>query len=204
MPFQDPSLAPFPWGFRPLPLFFGFVLTLAGPGLFAQGPTSLEPGRRVRVALAAEDAIQRRAPGQAAAVPTRRSLVGSLVEASNEVLRLRLEGTGQVVQVPRSRITRLDVSAGRRSRGVTALAGAGAGALAGGLIGAISGDDQGGGYSAGGKAITYGLLLAPVCALVGSSLGGDRWKEVPRESPGVDLGLAPVRGGMTASLSIRF
>jgi hypothetical protein len=147
-------------------------------------PLSLTPGMRVRI-LAPE--------------VSPRKVIGTVEKVSADSVTLDVPGRSEPVSILREKIERLDVSGGRRSRGVDA-------AIAG-LIGAA--------ISAAGCALSNGSgqghivttgEVAAFCAVVGGSLGaligvaippGERWKEgsttryrfsfAPRLDHGLDL-----------------
>jgi hypothetical protein len=89
--------------------------------------------------------------------------------------RLRLE----MLDVPMSSITKLDVTTGRRGHW---LEGAGIGFLFGVVMGAASGDDppdQWFASSAGEKAGMGGLVFGLIGAGIGALIKSDKWAEVP-------------------------
>ncbi len=141
----------------------------------------LAPGMRVRI-LAPATADQ--------------ALVGTIAALDDRNIRLEVQGRGEALTVPRERITRLELSAGPRSRVPGALIGAAVGGAAGALAGSQSSSYRDA-SQAGGALV--GVLIG---ALVGAAIPpGEHWKEVPASGYRVTLG--PGRGsgvGLTLSL----
>lgn len=145
-------------------------------------------------------------------------LVGTLLAMDETTLTIASQKGKGVVEVPRSAVTRLEVSR-RPSRkdkgaGIGALVGLGA-AVA---IGLATGEDcgslpPGGGlverlnrnlcFSKGETAAILSLLTVPAGALIGlGAAPGERWVRTTPDRLGVRVG--PVRGGVGAALSLRF
>lgn len=136
----------------------------------AQDALWLRPGSKVRMTAPALDLSDR---------------VGRVHELNGDTLvvlvdalhtsRLRLD----VVDVPLSSISKLEVVTGRRGHW---LEGAGIGFLLGVVTGAASGDDPSNayfGYSAGEKAAIGGLSFGLIGAGIGALIKSDKWAEVP-------------------------
>ena len=115
---------------------------------------------------------------------------GTLAALRDESLTLQVSGKSDPVVIDRNRITRLEVSAGRRSRGRGAFIGAavgfGAGLLMTAAIAAGGGDQKSRAYGA-----AYSLVLfTPMLSLTGALIGvavppGERWVKVsPQAGPG--------------------
>jgi hypothetical protein len=137
---------------------------------------------------------------------TPRSFIADLVAVNGDDLMLRREGTADPVAVPRSAITSLEVSRGRKSKikGIIigALIGAGAGAAVGAaaagtsecqpevaLCGTPEDITRGADYAAEGLLVGTG-----VGALVGALLvRGERWEVVSSDKLSVSLHMPTVR-----------
>jgi hypothetical protein len=175
-------------------LLVGPSLTLCVPLVVAQDAISPGVGDRVRIGIAAESA-----PPEGPADLGRRVVVaGTLVGVTDETLTLELDGSGRALGVARRSIVKLEASRGKRSRGKTALMGAGIGAGIA-LAGIALAEDQGKGYAVAGL-----VVGVPVWALIGAALPTpERWKEVPADR--VLLGVGPLRGrGVAVSLNVAF
>jgi hypothetical protein len=128
----------------------------------------LAPGMRVRIL----------APGS-----LDKALVGAIDTLDDRNIRLEVEGRAEPITVPRERITRLDLSAGPRSRLPGTLIGAAVGGVAGALAGSQSSSYREA-SQAGGALI--GVLVG---ALVGALIPpGEHWNEVPVSGYRVTLG----------------
>jgi len=114
-------------------------------------------------------------------------LIGTVVEIDDETLSLRLGDRETPALVPREAITRLEVSAGRKSRGRGALFGAVIGGLVGAIALAATPEPSCGpnpwsciGVSKGEAAPAVIGLGAGVGALVGLAITpGEKWTVVP-------------------------
>ena len=131
--------------------------------------------------------------------------MGTLTAFDDERLTLEAEGRREPLIIPRAAITKLDVSKGPRSR---ALAGAGLGLAGSVLAGLATGARCPGGTtgSCGSTletAVMYSLFLAPIGALIGEALPGDRWEDAGWKHPHVGVSLLPGRGlGVSVSASV--
>jgi hypothetical protein len=110
-------------------------------------------------------------------------------------------------KLPRRIIEAVDVSRGKTSRGIGALAGLAAGAVIGAVIGATAWDCQHcfvGPSSKGGAALLFGAGLGTVGAVVGVLAGGgERWEKVPADR--IRVSVSPQRGrGVGASIAFAF
>ena len=167
------------------------ILSLAAAVALADDTVQLATGTRVRVT-----------------VPTGGGrLVGTVLALDDKKLTLQVPGKTDTTVLRREDITKVEVSAGRRSRGGGALIGAAIGAGAGALIGLAAGSDDPGTFiriSAGGKALFAAIVLAPIGAVVGAAVHpGERWKELPKDR--IRLSLVPVSGrGAAVSLAFVF
>jgi hypothetical protein len=174
-----------------LTVAFVGILSLAAAVALADDTVRLASGTRVRVT-----------------VPTGGGrLVGTVLALDDKNLTLQVPGKTDTAVLRREDITELFVSAGRRSRGRGALIGAAIGAGAGALIGLAAGSDDRSNFirfSAGQKAVLFGIVLAPIGALVGAAgHPAERWKELPKDR--IRLSLAPVSGrGAAVSLAFVF
>ena len=189
-------------------LVVGFMLGLVGvvPAVGDEA-SSPAPDTRVRVT----------APGVLG-----KQVVGTLVHMDDMTLAVRPKGK-DVLEVPRSAITRFEVSRGKSLRGKGAKIGAIVGLGAAVAIGLIAGEDCGSlpepapgilGLSErlhrnlcidkAPMALFSSLLTVPAGALVGLGVApGERWVRTTPDR--VRLTVTPVRGtGIGAALSVRF
>lgn len=189
-------------------LVVGFMLGLVGvvPAVGDEA-SSPAPDTRVRVT----------APGVLG-----KQVVGTLVHMDDMTLAVRPKGK-DVLEVPRSAITRFEVSRGKSLRGKGAKIGAIVGLGAAVAIGLIAGEDCGSlpepapgilGLSErlhrnlcidkAPMALFSSLLTVPAGALVGLGFApGERWVRTTPDR--VRLTVTPVRGtGIGAALSVRF
>lgn len=172
---------------------------VAVPVSAQQRDVRLQPGDTVRVSL--NDRSRHRA-------------VVTGVDGSSYVLRTA--GRGDTVLSMAPNIVRLERFDGRRSRlsnaGWGALWAASIGAVSGALIGAISWDPDGllSADTRGGEAaffaVAFGILSAPVGALVGVAMPIERWRDATRSAPsqtaaGPTFRAAPTRDGFAITLS---
>ena len=110
---------------------------------------------------------------------TEAAVVGTVRTLDEGTITIDVAGRGEQLTVPRERISRLEVSAGRRSRLVGALIGTLVGGGVGALIGKASYSPRPYSFesaSEAGGAIFGALLGAGVGALVPP---GERWNEIP-------------------------
>jgi len=129
-------------------------------------------------------------------------VIGTIDQVSDDSVTLDVPGRNEPVSILRTKIARLDVSGGPRSRGVDATIG---GLLGAGIAAAGCALANGSGR---GQIVSTGAV-AGVCALFGGGIGaivgvaippGERWKEVsptgyrisfaPRLDHGLDLAVA--------------
>jgi hypothetical protein len=138
------------------------ALGVVGPAVATEGASAptVAPGTRVRVETSGP-------------VPT--EVIGTINAMDDRSIRLDVEGQARPLELTRDRITRFQVSAGRRSRLAHALVGALVGAAAGSV--AVS-------HSGGPHYPSTNATATLVVALVGSGIGaalpaGERWTDVP-------------------------
>lgn len=159
------------------------VLFLAlGPATAAAQSRPVASGDRIRVWT--EDA----ANTQLRSKPVR----GELTFWTADTIRILADRTLSDRAIALTSVTRVDVSAGRASRGRSAVRAGGIGLLLGGLTGTVigyaSGDDPPGWFSSSAeeKAAIFGILLGGTSTIVGGVIGairpGERWERVPLPS----------------------
>lgn len=138
----------------------------------AVSPDGPVPGQRVRI--------------QAPEV-SHDTLVGTVSAVDADFITIAVAGRATPLSVPRTRIVKLEVSEGPRSRGTHALIGAGIGLAVGALIGST----QNAAYiHSGGVAAVGGIVGAGIGALIGVAIPpGDRWAVVPNSH--LQVGFAP-------------
>jgi hypothetical protein len=128
---------------------------------------------------------------------------GTLAAVDSETLTIVSEDDDRRVEVPRSRITKLEVVKGKKSRwAIGALVGAGAGVLLGVVASnPPSSADQ---FQIDGGAVAVcGAVGAAGGALVGAVLRTDRWTSVPADT--VTLSIGPVPGpGIALAMRVSF
>jgi len=173
------------------------LLALAEPAAAAAAEPAVETRPRVRVT----------APSVA-----RSRIIATLVAEDEASLSIAIGKT--IVTVPRSEVTRLEVSRRRGRRGTHALIGGALGALAGGVIGYATADkcDDTVNFLYGGCLITpanTGAMGAGAGALLGVLVGvsvgsGEKWETIePRRR--VSVAVAPAPGkGVGATLRVAF
>jgi hypothetical protein len=129
-------------------------------------------------------------------------VIGTIAQVSDDAVTVDIPGRSEPVSISREKIARLDVSDGRRSRGVDSAIGAGIGAGIG-AAGCAAGNGSGSGH------IVSTGAVAGVCALLGAGLGaligaaippGEHWKTIaesryrisfaPRLDHGANLAIA--------------
>ena len=167
------------------------ILSLAAALARADDTVQLASGTRVRVT-----------------VPTGGGrLVGTVLALDDKNLTLQVSGKPDTTVLRREDITKVAVSAGRRSRGRGALIGAALGAGAAVFIGLAAGSDDSGtfiAFSAGQKALLAAIVLVPIEAVIGAAVHPpERWKELPKDR--IRLSFTPVSGrGAAVSLAFLF
>jgi hypothetical protein len=154
------------------------LLALAVPGAACGQAAEVQPGRRLRVWT--ENAPEQR--------PRFERTTGTLSSLTDETLFLNVGDQGQVWQISRPSIARMDV-AHARPRSAAAFRSAGIGLLAGLATGAAMGfalgSDTDGfpALTAGQKAMMLGVGLAVPSAIVGAVIGasrpGESWERIP-------------------------
>ena len=151
-------------------------------------PSDLAQGARVRVT---------------ASGALRQQLTGNILTQDEKTLTIIDEG-GQSVKVPRERVTRLDVSWGRKRQVLPGLL---IGAAAGGLIAAVLPlcDSYGGTCSTRGELLTGGVVgFGAIGAVVGAFVKSDKWVEIPLDRGRVTLRAGPSRRGVGLALTLVF
>lgn len=143
----------------------------------AQLSSSVKPGERVRVWIPEPWLQQDQSPWR------RQLLRGTVASTAGDTLHLTVPGTEGTLSVARSSITRLDVSRGRPSRGVSAVERAFTGAIVGAISVALRNDPYGRkwpNYSRDWRAAEEGAKWgAAFGAVLGFSLPTERWRRVP-------------------------
>lgn len=149
-------------------------------------------------------------------------LVGTLLRMDEETLTLGAQKGQGVIEVPRSAITRMEVSRRSSRKGKGAGIGALVGLGAAVAIGFATGDDcdslpePGPGWSGlverlnrnlcmgkGETAAIVSILTVPAGALIGlGAAPGERWAATTPDR--LSVAVRPVRGGVGAALSLRF
>lgn len=174
-------------------VLLGLVLA-AGPGAMADDAddvVQLRTGARVRVTVLAQ----------------RKGVIGKALALDDTSLTLETEGGADTLLLRRDDVTSVATSAGRRSRGKSALMGAGVCAGVGLVVGLASGDDPKSSFismTAPQKGLVLGILLAPVGALIGLALPpAERWHKVPLDRMHLSARGTP-SGGVGASVTLAF
>jgi hypothetical protein len=142
--------------------------------------------------------------------PPPRGLTGTILTEDEDSLTVAVNGRRQAVSLPRSAVTRMELSRQRSRRGAGAIRGALAGALIGAVAGYAAGDDCSGDewlcFPHEQMAVAGIVVLAPIGAIVGALASpGEQWQEVP--SRGLRFGAAPVPvrgGGFGLTVSVGF
>lgn len=149
---------------------------------------AIDPGSRVRLTFE-RDADPLGSGGRSAR--TRRA--GTVVAVGDRTVTVAFDGHSRPVEFDKASVAALERSLGGRSRGKGAGRGAGIGLLAGAasgiLVGLVSGDDPCDrdqflgcflAFSAGEKAVMYGIALGSVGtiggAVAGAARSGERWE----------------------------
>ena len=189
------------------PLAYGTrirVMTGTPPWTDEQGARQL-PGRRLRED---ENSLTFQPTGGDEIVTWTKEdrwLTGELVGIDDQYLMMRLSRTGQTLKLPAGRVTRLEVSRGG-TRGKAALRGAGIGALSLALIAGTAGSCSGRSscFLDSGASAALGAVSGTVWgALIGLSIGGERWR--PAQVPRVQVGVMPLpRGGAGVKLAFQW
>ncbi len=181
------------------------ILLLAAGAALADDAVQLASGTRVRVTVRTGGG---RLVGTVLALNDKNlTLLGGVIPTPSRGLELQVPGKTDTTVLRREDITKVDVSAGRRSRGRGALIGAAIGAGVGALLGLAAGSDDRSSFirlSAGAKAALFCVVTVPVGALSGAaSHPPERWKELPRNA--VRFSLGPAMGlGASVSMGIVF
>lgn len=125
---------------------------------------------------------------------SRKRIEGTLAAADRETLTVVSGDDGTRVGVPRSRISKLEVTRGRTSRwGIGVVIGAGAGVLPG--VVASNPPSSADRFQVDGGAVAVcGAIGAASGALVGAALRTDRWTTVPGSTMTLSIGPASGRG----------
>jgi hypothetical protein len=161
-------------------------------GLAAQAGLHSSVGQRVRLTTDADS----------------HWLVGTLVGADEDSVRLRTADSAPLVSVARSRVTQFEVRyRGHSNAGRGALIGFGVGAISGGLWGLADASNCKSPswciFSPGQEALGGGLLLGGAGALLGAVIGavtqGGGWEAVSLS--GAHVALAPRGAGLALSLT---
>lgn len=131
-------------------------------------------------------------------------VVGTLLELSPEHLTLRASrARGRDIQLPRTAVSRLEVSRGRHSKVGAGLAlGFLGGAAVGALVGANSDcGEYSGGVCAGATALVLALPGLLVGGVIGATTHVDRWEEI--QWAGSFLPTSPQRLGFALRVRLR-
>ena len=181
------------------------ILLLAAGAALADDAVQLASGTRVRVTVRTGGG---RLVGTVLALNDKNlTLLGAVIPTPSRGLELQVPGKTDTTVLRREDITKVDVSAGRRSRGRGALIGAALGAGAAVFIGLAAGSDDPGtfiAFSAGQKALLAAIVLVPIEAVIGAAVHPpERWKELPKDR--IRLSFTPVSGrGAAVSLAFLF
>ena len=172
-----------------------FALSNVTTGLLAEDQSPAAPGSRVRIT----------APSVAA-----KPLIGTIVAEDDDSLTIEVHGRRETVGVPRSALTKLEVSRSPSRHGRWAGRGALAGALVGGILGYAAGDsncdDKWLCFSHEATAAGGIILLTPIGALIGALTSpGERWEEAPARGLRIGAAPLPVRGrGLGLAVTVGF
>jgi len=181
-------------------------ITLIGAALLAAAPATAQTADPVPVGVGSRVRIS------TTEGPGTHRVTGTLLAMDDRVIRIRPDGTRTEVDVFRSSIDVLEVSAGKTSRGKAALRGAAIGAALGVVIGLIGGEDNCGnrswdfacferGEAAALGGLGFGLFGLGFGALLGG--GHDRW--VTTDPGRVRISVLPGGpGGFTLGTTIRW
>jgi len=184
----------------PVTILVAGCATAAKPGYeitnpaYAQQAPVVRVGDRVRVSVAPDE-------------PHRQRSVGTLLAFNTSHLRIALADGTREIEIPRSALTRLEVSRGRSSKWATGLV---LGLLGGALIGAavlLTIDDPPSGLPAKDWAAVGAVLGAPPGMVLGTAIGAsiraDRWEQVSLDR--LRVSFAPQRDGRFGlGLSVKF
>lgn len=195
-----------------LTVAFVGILSLAAAVALADDTAQLTSGTRVRVTVQTGGG---RLVGTVLALDEKSlTLLGRVIPSPSPSpnrglaqAELQVPGKADTTVLRREDITRVDVSAGLRSRGRGALNGVLIGAGAGALLGLAAGSDDQSSFmplSAGAKAALWCVVLVPIGALIGAGRHpAEQWKELPPDR--IRLSFAPVSGrGAAVSLAFVF
>jgi hypothetical protein len=177
------------------------LMVLANGARSEEGPSSLAPGQRLRLTAVA--------PGPFTGVT-----VGTLGRIGPDSLTLIGTDIGGAIDLPKSSITRIEVSHRRRHTRQGLLLGAAVGIAAGAALasgysevgcGPSGGPYANCSYSNGEKAgyVAAGVLVwGSIGAWLGHRIQSDHWSDLPLER--LRLSLRPERHGLRAALAISF
>jgi hypothetical protein len=128
----------------------------------------------------------------------RRRQTGNILTMDEKTLTI-IDRAGQHVKIPRERVTRLDVSSGKKGN---ALGGLLIGAVGGALLGLTSGTESCEWFcpSPGEVAAVTGAFFGGIGAGVGHFVKTEKWVKMPLDR--VYVGLRPGRSGQGGSLSL--
>ena len=135
-------------------------------------------------------------------------LVGDLLAMDEATLTLKPQKGKGVIEIPRTSVTRIEVSRRPSRRGKGAGIGALAGLGAAAAIGVIAGDsgcvpDNWICYDKGATALISAVLTVPVGLLFGIGIaGGEQWVRTTPDR--IRLSVQPRTNGLGAALSVRF
>lgn len=163
------------------------ALALSPPGARA-GEAIAVPGSRVRVTAPAIGP---------------KPFVGVLTDIDPESLALLAPDRYVPMKLPRSAVTKIEVSRSHRSKLKWALLGAGAGVAAGIAFGRCGLDTKNCSLEDQDHDANLGATLMIAGAVAGGLYAAERWHRVPMDGPRVSV--APVRGGgVVASVTMGF
>jgi hypothetical protein len=174
------------------PAFGTILLLLAGELAF--GSEGVGPGARVRATVTGAEVCGRLSRHDGIC-----RLTGRLVGGDADHLTVVADGREGTIRVPRSAVTRLEVSLGR-SREDGAVIGAGVGLLAGLVLGAVQHGACDPERQMCDLAWLTPVLTVPLGAGIGIAAGTEEWTPA---SP-AHVAATPRRDGMRVALSIRF
>jgi hypothetical protein len=171
-------------------IVIGATASLLVPVATAQSRSPQSEGARVRIT--------------APSVGTR-PLVGTLVGIESDALKLDVEGALESRVVPRSAVTKLEFSQGRKRNTMKgAWIGLATGAVAGGALAAAYASSDGGPVNAEFVPLVagvYGAAGMALGALIGAMVKSERWREADLEGPLVSVGSVP-GGGVGFSIHV--
>ncbi len=130
-------------------------------------------------------------------------LIGTLTALETDAVSLSLDGQTEPTTVPRTAITKWELSRGKKSNaGKGALWGLLIGAAVGAGLGAAMPDPDMGGDDAVFGAVALGVPGAGIGALIGYIHKTERWEEIEQKS--LRLAVIPVPGGVGLSVQWSF